>query len=134
MMAARRSGWSALLPLIVVAIELSCAWIVLGVPDLGAVRRFLFAGSQPTGFESVSAAQAALWIVVLVTLAGAVLSLVRYVLQSSVVSNQGAWTWALLAAAAGAVILTAGATVHASRGGLSMAGGSVQEASKELAR
>lgn len=133
-MAARRSGWLALLPLIVVAIELSCAWIVLGVPDLGAVRRFLFAGSEPTGFESVSAAQAALWIVVLAALAGAVLSLVRNVLQAGGVWNQRAWAWGLLVAAAGAAILAAGATVHSSRGSLSMAGGSVQEARAELAR
>ncbi len=133
-MAARRSGWLALLPLIVVAIELSCAWIVLGVPDLGAVRRFLFAGSEPTGFESVSAAQAALWIVVLAALAGAVLSLVRNVLQAGGVWNQRVWARGLLVAAAGAAILAAGATVHSSRGSLSMAGGSFQEARAELAR
>ncbi len=133
-MAARRPGWLVLLPLIVVAIELSCAWIVLGVPDLGAVRRFLFAGSEPTGFESVSAAQAALWIVVLAALAGAVLSLVRNVLQAGGVWNQRAWARGLLVAAAGAAILAAGATVHSSRGSLSMAGGSFQEAMAELAR
>jgi hypothetical protein len=126
----RRSPLDLLLPLAVTAIEIVAALSVIGVPDLGAALRFLTT-TTPTMPGSVAAAEAVLWIALLVALLGAaVTALVG--MAGSARRPARATIWSLGVLLAGLVILGAGVHRHLGAERVDLSGGSVREAQAQV--
>lgn len=131
MTGARRVPFQLLIPLPAGVVQLVLARVVLGTPDWPVVGDFLFS-NRPTGAGGVAAAQAVLWLVVVIALLAAVVAGVR-ALVSGGRRGRGV-SWSVAVVLAGMIILGAGATRHEQRMSPSLSGGSLQEARAAIAR
>ncbi|HSR26815.1 MAG TPA: hypothetical protein VLW53_24920, partial [Candidatus Eisenbacteria bacterium] len=113
-MTAPRSPLDVAVPLLVTAVQLGCACVVLGAPDLAAARDFL-TGTTPTMAGSLAAAQLVLWGTLAVAFAGALAAAVSRTAGAVRAAGGGA-LWSVTAVVIGALILSAGVNHRSSAG------------------
>jgi hypothetical protein len=119
-------------PLVVTGLQLLAALLALGKPDLGQVVGFM-TGGVPTPAGAVAVLQFLLWLVVLSAFAASLwLGVRRTAAAARQRRTRHLWGGAVLGA--GLCVLMAGVLHHLSVPPLAMSGGSLQEASQELAR
>ena len=133
---ARRSPFTALLSLVVVAVQLGSAYVVLGAPDLAAARDFLTGTGSPTMAGSLAAAQLVLWGTLGVALIAALVASLTGAMGAvgAVQSASRNAIWSVAVVAVGALILAAGVDHRTSAGSVTLSGGSLQEARAQLSR
>lgn len=133
-MTGRRSPLDVVVPLVVTAVQLGCAYAVLGAPDLAAGRDFL-TGTAPTMAGSLAAAQLVLWAALAVAFAAALVSALLPAVRGTAGAVQaagGGALWSVTAVAIGLLILAAGVNHRSSAGSVNLSGGSLQEARAQL--
>jgi hypothetical protein len=131
---ARRTALDVLVPLVVTAVQLGCAYVVVGAPDLAAARDFL-TGTTPTMAGSLAAAQLVLWAGLAVAFAAALVSAIVSAVSRTAGAVQaagGGALWSVAAVAIGLLILAAGVNHRSSAGSVTLSGGSLQEARAQL--
>jgi hypothetical protein len=127
---ARRSPLDVAVPLLVTVVQLGCAYVVLGAPDLAAARDFL-TGTTPTMAGSLAAAQLVLWAALAVAFAAALVSALTRTAGAVQAAGGGA-VWSVTAVAIGLLILAAGLNNRSSAADVNLTGGSLQEARAQL--
>jgi hypothetical protein len=120
------------IPLLVATAQLAAAVTVLGLPSLPAAEDF-FVSRAPTFASAIAASQLTVWVIVAVTF-GWSLALAAGAALPGMGEHRRKLLWSSLVMVAGLLILVAGLGHHAGAGAVSMSGGSLQEASQELAR
>lgn len=131
-MTSRRSPVAVALPLLVIAVQVVSAYVVLGVPDVGAAREFL-TGTLPSMAGSVAAAQLVLWAALAVAFAAALLAALTSTVGAVQAAGRNA-VWSVTVVAIGVLILVAGASHRATSGAVHLTGGSLPEARGQLGR
>jgi len=127
----RRVPFTALLSLVVAAVQLVSAYVVLGAPDLAAARDFLTGTGPPTMAGSLAAAQLMLWGTLGVALVAALVASLTGAVGAVQSAGRNA-IWSVAVVAVGALILAAGVDHRTSAGSVTLSGGSLQEARAQL--
>lgn len=120
-----------LLPLTITGLQLIAALCTLRLPDPGEVGRFL-GGGVPTTSGALAALELLLWLIVLVMLGLSLWFAVRHLAASA--RGRARHVWGGAALLTGLLVLSAGLVHHMGGAPVTMAGGSIVEASQELAR
>ena len=120
------------LPLAVAAVQTWAAYVVLGPPDLAAVRDFL-TSNLPTMAGSIAASQLLVWLLLVAACLSSVVAAVGP-LVSTLDSRRGARLWSVAVMAAGLLVLAGGVGHHLSSSAVDISGGSLNEARAELVR
>jgi hypothetical protein len=128
----RRSLGHVFLPLGVAVVQLAAAYLVLGLPDLGAARDFL-TSTLPTMSGSIAASQVLVWLLLVVTCATSVAAGVGPTI-ATIDARRSIRFWSVAVMAAGLLILAAGVGRHLTSSAVDISGGSLNEARAELAR
>jgi hypothetical protein len=122
----------AVLPLGVAAVQLAAAYLVLGLPDLGAARDFL-TSNLPTMSGSIAASQVLVWMLLLVACVSSVAAGVGPTI-ATIDTRRSIRFWSVAVMAAGLLVLAAGVGRHLASSAVDISGGSLNEARAELAR
>jgi hypothetical protein len=128
----RRPLRRAVLPLAVAVVQLGAAYLVLGLPDLGAARDFL-TSTLPTMSGSIAASQVLVWLLLVVACASSVVAGVGPAI-ASIDAGRSIRFWSVAVMAAGLLVLAAGVGRHLTSSAVDISGGSLNEARAELAR
>jgi hypothetical protein len=120
----------AALPTVAAGVQLAAALVVLGRPDLGEARGFLFA-SVPTVAETLASLELLVWAVVAASVAWGLFTVLAA--AAPAVRTARNRFWEISVAGVGLILLGFGVAHHATYQ-VSLTGGSVQEAQQALGR
>jgi hypothetical protein len=128
----RRPLRRVFLPLAVAVVQLAAAYLVLGLPDLGAARDFL-TSNLPTMSGSIAASQVLVWLLLVVACATSVAVGIGPAI-ATIDTRRSIRFWSVAVMAVGLLVLAAGVGRHLTSSAVDISGGSLNEARAELAR